>query len=49
MDFPAKWEDFLRDYEFKDSKEVYTNGAMLISSFRVEQMIEHYFQEGKHE
>lgn len=42
MFFPETWEEFLKDYEFKDSKEIYTNGAMLIPSFRVEQMMEHY-------
>lgn len=42
MQFPERWEDFLRDYEFEDSKRVYTNGSMLIPSFRVEQMMEHY-------
>lgn len=42
MFFPETWEEFLKDYEFKDSKEIYTNGAMLVPSFRVEQMMEHY-------
>ena len=42
MFMPETWEAFLRDYEFKDSKEVYTNGAMLISSLRARQMMEHY-------
>jgi hypothetical protein len=43
MMFPMKWEEFLKDYSFIDHKEFYTNGARLISTFRVEQMIEHYF------
>lgn len=42
MCFPETWEEFIRDYEFKDSKEVYTNGSMLIPSFRVKQMVKHY-------
>lgn len=43
MDFPSTWELFLHDYEFEDAKQIYTNGSRLIPSFRVEQMIEHYF------
>lgn len=43
MDFPSTWELFLQDYEFKDTKQIYTNGSDLIPSFRVKQMIEHYF------
>ena len=42
MNFPKRWEDFLHDYEFEDSRRVYTNGSRLIPSFRVEQMMEHY-------
>ena len=42
MFFPASWEDFLREYSFKDKEEIYTNGADLISVFRVRQMMEHY-------
>ena len=48
MMFPATWEEYLKDYEFKDSEEVYTNGSMLIQSFRVRQMMEHYSQPMKH-
>lgn len=43
MDFPNNWHAFLDDYSFKDSQEIYTNGSNLISTFRVEQLIEHYF------
>ena len=43
MMFPMKWEGFLKDYSFIDHKEFYTNGARLIPTFRVEQMVEHYF------
>lgn len=43
MQFPESWHQFLHDYEFRDSLAEYTNNSMLIPSFRVEQMIEHYF------
>lgn len=43
MDFPPTWELFLHDYEFEDARRIYTNGSRLIPSFRVKQMIEHYF------
>lgn len=42
MAMPDKWEDFLHECEFKDKQEVYTNGSMLMPSFRVEQMMEAY-------
>ena len=42
MFMPKTWEEFLKDYEFKDHKELYTNGSMMIQSFRVKQMMEHY-------
>lgn len=45
QEFPENWEDFIKMYEFDDSAEVYTNGVMLVPSFRVGQMIEHYFKE----
>lgn len=35
MFFPDKFEDFIHQYEFKDTEEIYTNGAELIPSFRV--------------
>lgn len=41
MTFPESWHDFLNDYSFDDSKEIYTNGTRLIPVFRVEQLIEH--------
>ncbi|WP_293969728.1 hypothetical protein [uncultured Ruminococcus sp.] len=43
MNFPETPLEFLKLCEFKDEKEIYTNGSMLIPTFRVEQMIEHYF------
>lgn len=45
MQFPESWKQFLHDYEFRDSSMEYTNGSMLVPSFRVEQMIEHYFRD----
>lgn len=44
MDFPNDWAKFLEDYSFRDHKEVYTNGARLIPTFRVEQMMHHYLR-----
>ena len=49
MTFPKSWEQFLHDYEFEDSRKIYTNGARLIPSFRVKQMMEHYLVEAKSE
>ena len=42
MTFPDNFKDFIKDYSFKDTKEIYTNGAKLILTFRVEQAWEHY-------
>lgn len=41
MKFPETWEEFEANYGYTDSKKVYTNGARLIPSFRVEQWLEH--------
>lgn len=41
MDFPNTFDEFAKDYGFKDSKEVYTNGSDLIQVFRVKQWLEH--------
>lgn len=49
MQFPKKWEQFLHDYEFEDSRRIYTNGSKIIPSFRVKQMFEHYIIEAKSE
>lgn len=43
MSFPDNWWAFVQQYQFADKDEVYTNGSMLIQSFRVRQMVEHYF------
>lgn len=42
MNFPPTFEEFIKEYEFKDEEEVYTNGAELIPSSRVMQAWEHY-------
>lgn len=39
--------EFIKDYSFKDTEEVYTNGAELVPMFRVEQMLEHYMPDVK--
>lgn len=44
MNFPKDWAKFLEDYSFRDHKEIYTNGARLIPTFRVEQMMHHYLR-----
>ena len=41
MTFPNTWEEYERFYGFTDTEEIYTNGARLIPSFRVEQWLEH--------
>ena len=43
MSFPSNWWTFVQQYQFADKDEIYTNGSMLIPSFRVRQMVEHYF------
>lgn len=49
MEFPNDIKDFIKDYSFKDKEERYTNGSMLISVFRVKQMLEYYFGLNKEE
>ena len=44
MTFPNTWEEYERSYGFTDTEEIYTNGARLIPSFRVEQWLEHIAQ-----
>ena len=46
MEFPKYWEDFIKDYSFKDDQHIYTNGSELISIYRVKQMVNHYFSTG---
>lgn len=45
MTFPETVNGFFEQYGIWDREEVYTNGALLIPVFRVEQMIDHYFPE----
>lgn len=47
MSFPGDWRTFVQQYQFADKEEVYTNGSMLIPTFRVRQMVEHYFGGGE--
>jgi len=41
MEFPETFEQFAKEYGFKDDKEVYTNGSDLIQIFRVKQWLKH--------
>ena len=41
MDFPSTFDEFAKDYGFKDKDEIYTNGSELIPVFRVKQWLEH--------
>lgn len=41
MDFPDTFDELVKQNAFKDTNEVYTNGADLIPVFRVRQWIEH--------
>lgn len=41
MEFPDTFDEFVKEYGFKDDKEVYTNGSDLIPIFRVKQWLEH--------
>ena len=45
MTFPETVNGFFEQYGIWDREEVYTNGALLIPVFRVEQMLDHYFRE----
>ena len=44
IEFPNSIYEFLLDNSFKDTDEVYTNGSLLIPTFRVKQAIEHYYK-----
>ena len=46
MEFPEYWEDFVKDYSFKDDQHIYTNGSELIPVSRVKQMVDEYFNTG---
>lgn len=49
MDFPNTIWGFLINYSFKDEEKVYTNGSLLIPTFRVKQAIEHYYEDKESE
>ena len=40
MTFPNSWKEYEELYGFTDSEQIYTNGARLIPSFRVEQWLD---------
>lgn len=40
MMFPKTLDEFIRKYQLRDNKEIYTNGAMLLPVFRLKQWIE---------
>ena len=44
INFPKSIWEFILDNSFKDTEEVYTNGALLSPTFRVKQAIEHYYE-----
>ena len=41
MEFPETFDEFAKQYGFKDEKQIYTNGTELIPVFRVKQWLEH--------
>lgn len=41
MDFPNTFDEFAKDYGFKDKDEICTNGIELIPVYRVKQWLEH--------
>ena len=45
MNFPETIEEFLHNYSFVDTEEIYTNGGELIQVFRVLQALEHFCPE----
>ena len=42
MQFPNNMKQFLDEYSFLDRERIYTNGSLLIPTFRAEQALEHY-------
>lgn len=42
MTYPKTFEEFINQYSFKDRKQEYTNGSMLISVVRVLQAYDYY-------
>ena len=50
MEFPSTFDEFAKEYGFKDKEEIYTNGSDLIPVFRVKQWlayIKEYSAEGE--
>lgn len=45
MNFPDDWHDFIKSNSFVDSEKIYTNGALLMTELRVEQLVEHILRE----
>ena len=45
MEFSNTIWEFLLDNSFKDDEKIYTNGSLLIPTFRVKQAIEHYYED----
>ena len=45
QDWEPTPEEYIENYSFIDKYQIYTNGSKLISVFRVEQMLEHYYKE----
>jgi len=41
MGFPSTFDEFAKNYGFRDKEEIYTNGSELIPVFRVKQWLEH--------
>lgn len=44
IDFPKSIWEFIIDNSFKDTEKIYTNGVLLIPTYRVKQAIEHYYE-----
>lgn len=42
MQFPNNMKQFLDKYSFLDKERIYTNGSLLIPTFRAKQALEHY-------
>ena len=49
MAFPNDIQDFLYNYSFVDEYQYYTNGIRLIPLFRVQQALDHYYDENPEE
>ena len=45
QDWESTPEEYIETYSFIDKEQIYTNGSKLISVFRVEQMLDHYYKE----